>query len=110
MAISSVSPSGFSISVVPGLEEVTVVPAGDLDVASAGLVEHEVNELRRLGVGHVVIDLRQVDFIDSRGLQLLLVLRNAAKRDRQTLTLVPGPDRVQRLFALTATAGLFDWA
>jgi len=36
-------------------------------------------------------------------------VRNDAKRARRRLDVVPGPPRVQRIFELTATRGLFDW-
>jgi anti-sigma B factor antagonist len=109
MAITSITPTGFSLSVVPAVDRATVVLAGDLDIGTADVLEREMDDLRRIGIGAITIDLRRVGFIDSRGLQLLLVLRNAAKREGRGLTLVPAPDNVQRLFALTATQGLFDW-
>jgi anti-sigma B factor antagonist len=109
VAISYISPGGFSVSIVPERDEITVVPVGDLDLGSVDVLEREVDELRRAGFERIVIDLRQVEFIDSQGLRLLIVLRNAAKRERQTLRLIAGSDAVQRLFAMTGTLGLFDW-
>jgi hypothetical protein len=38
------------------------------------------------------------------------MLRNDARRCGQRLTLVPGPPQVQRVFFLTGTRRLFDWA
>lgn len=99
----------FSISVAPDRAEVAVIPAGELDLASAGLVEDEVRELRRVGFDRIVIDLRRLGFLDSTGLRSLLTLRNDAKRDGHRLELVPGPRQVQRVFDITATRGLFDW-
>ena len=58
---------------------------------------------------HLLLDWLAVDFMDSRGLRTLLGLRNDAKRAGRDLVLVPGPPGVQRIFALTATRGLFDW-
>jgi anti-anti-sigma factor len=109
MAISSYLPYEFSVSIVPDRDEITVVPAGDIDVASVEHLEHEVEELRGAGFTDIIIDLRQVAFIDSRGLEVLLLLRSAALCDGQTLKLVPGSEDVQRLFTLTATRGLFEW-
>jgi anti-sigma B factor antagonist len=57
----------------------------------------------------VVLDLSGLRFVDSQGLGLLLSLRNDAKRNGHSLTLVRGPAVVQRVFALTGTRGLFDW-
>ena len=88
----------------------TVAPQGPLDVDTAELVEADVHALRRAGAREVVVDLHGVTFVDSYGLRVLLALRNAAARDGFRLTLVPGPASVQRLFDLTATRTLFDWA
>jgi anti-anti-sigma factor len=89
--------------------QVTVAPTGDFDAASYRSVEREVRQLYGSGVERVVLDLRNVGFLDSSGLRALISLRNDAKRTRRGLTLVPGPPGVQRIFVLTATRGLFDW-
>ncbi len=99
----------FSITVEPDRAAVIVVPAGELDVATADDLEREVRELRRSGFDRIVVDLREVRFIDSTGLRMLISLRNDAKRDGQALVLVPGAADVQRVFAITGTRGLFDW-
>jgi anti-sigma B factor antagonist len=109
MAICVLDGHGFSLSLVPGLDEATVIPSGDLDAATADLVEREVDRLLAVGIRHLTLDLSGVTFMDSRGLRLLLVLRNDARRDGHALQLVPGTASVQRLFALTATTALFDW-
>jgi anti-sigma B factor antagonist len=109
MAISYISPEGFSLSILPGRDEITIVPAGELDLTCVDLLEREVDELRRAGFERIVIDLRELEFIDSQGLRLLIVLRNAAKREGRTLGLIAGSTQIQRLFVLTGTLGLFDW-
>jgi anti-anti-sigma factor len=56
-----------------------------------------------------VLDLTDVDFIDSTGLRVLLNIRNDAKRNDHVLTLVaPGPT-ARRIFEITGTRGLFEW-
>jgi anti-anti-sigma factor len=57
----------------------------------------------------MLLDLRGVEFLDSTGLRILLSVRNTALREGYTLTVVPGPARVQRVFDLTGTRGLFAW-
>ena len=102
-------PYEFSVSVDPARNEVVVVPAGELDLATADRVESEVAELRDAGFDTIVLDLRQVSFLDSSGLRILLTLRNTARRHAHRLVLVRGQERVQRVFELTATQGLFEW-
>lgn len=90
-------------------DEVVVTPRGGLDLAAVDALERHVLGLRRAGVRRVVVDLRELDLLDSAGLALLLSLRNEAKRHGHRLELVPGPRRVQRTFELTTTRALFDW-
>ena len=90
-------------------EEAALVVVGELDLESAHELERVVSELRVLQVTEIVLDLRQVDFIDSSGLRTLLALRNDAKRNGHSLTLIPPAPAVRRLFEITGTRGLFDW-
>lgn len=99
----------FSVHVVPNRSEVAVVPAGELDLSCADQLEREVEGLWAVGFDRVVVDLRRLAFIDSAGLQVLMNLRNAARRDGRDLKLVPGPWSVERIFEVTGTRGLFDW-
>ena len=82
---------------------------GELDLQSAGVLERAVARLRAGGHDRIVVDLRQVGFIDSTGLRVLLGLHRDAQREGRAISLVPGPRPVQRIFELTATHALFDW-
>ena len=108
-AIPSQSVEQFSVGVVRDRDEVVVALTGELDLATADMLEREVRELRHSGCDHIVVDLRQLDFMDSAGLRVLISLRNTAKCVGHRLILVPGPRQVQHIFDLTATRGLFDW-
>jgi anti-anti-sigma factor len=90
-------------------DDTVVALFGELDVATTELVHNQVADLRRAGIENFVLDLRGLTFMDGSGLQLLLVLRNAAERAGRPFSLVPGSPAVQRVFALTATSTLFDW-
>jgi anti-anti-sigma factor len=88
---------------------VTLVLVGDLDIASAAETARLIREAEL--DGPLVVDLREVDFIDSSGLRQLLSLRNDAKRNGNPLTLVaPAASEARRIFRLTGTRGLFNWA
>jgi anti-sigma B factor antagonist len=99
----------FCVDVVPGCDEVVVEAVGELDLQSAELLERAVARLRGDGHDHVVVDLRRVEFIDSTGLRVLIGLHRDAAREGRSLSLVPGPRPVQRIFELTATHALFHW-
>jgi|SRR4051794_21725007 anti-sigma B factor antagonist len=78
--------------------EVTrITLAGELDLASAAKVEpvlRDGNGQQRL------LDLRQLTFMDSSGLQLILAAHAASRREGATLEIVPGPPAVQRVFEI----------
>jgi anti-sigma B factor antagonist len=100
---------GFSLSVTPHGNAATVTPVGDLDIATEGQVAQVVRDLVAAGHVTIVMDLRGVEFIDSQGLRMLLVLRNDAKRNGHEFQLFPPAPSALRVFHLTQTAGLFDW-
>ena len=106
---SAVLTRPFHVEVAPGRDEVVVEAVGELDLLSAPLLEHEVRTLHADGHDRIVVDLRQVEFIDSTGLRVLIGLHRDAERDGRAISLVPGPRPVQRIFELTATHALFDW-
>lgn len=108
-SLESWSSERFTLTVVPNRQEVAVVPEGELDLASVDVLEREVRGLYARGFARVVVDLRRVGVVDSAGLRMLVGLREEARSLGHTLTLVPGPSVVQRLFRITGTTALFDW-
>ena len=82
----------------------TVALDGELDFATALGVELRLEEAIRQA-DRVVVDLSNLDFIDSTGLRTLLESHAAARREGVQLELVPGPEAVQRVFEV---AGLLD--
>jgi anti-anti-sigma factor len=97
------APAGFELRVEPHRETIRVTPVGELDIASATELGREVEQLVGSGFGQVLIDLRELTFIDSMGLRLLLRLNASARCDGWRLSLIQGPEAVSRMFALTAT-------
>jgi anti-anti-sigma factor len=104
---SQVTP--FQTTVVPNREEIGVVAAGELDLATAPALAREIDDLHTSGFRHVVVDLHQVGFIDSSGLRMLLDLRNQLESEGGRLTLVPPRPSARLIFEITATHQLFGW-
>jgi anti-anti-sigma factor len=97
----------FTCEVVPERDHVTVVPCGELDMATVGAVERELRRLRDSGHDHLVLDLGGLSFMDSSGLHLVTRWVAEASRDGFQFELEPGPPAVQRVFELTSlTDGL----
>jgi anti-sigma B factor antagonist len=99
----------FRCDVVPERDAVRVVPVGELDLACAGGVAAQLDDLFGAGLGHVVLDLRELTFLDSSGLRMILEAKGAAKERSVRFTLIPGRPEVQRVFEVTGTGdSLFD--
>jgi anti-sigma B factor antagonist len=79
-----------------------VVLAGELDVAGAEVLE---NEIERIVADHdareLVLDLSQLDFMDSTGLRMMVLADQRAAEENRRLTLVRGRPDVQRVFEIT---------
>jgi anti-anti-sigma factor len=97
-------PVAFAVSVRPDRDTIHVTPAGELDIATVGELRRAVQELVDAGFAHVVIDLRELDFIDCSGLELLLELERESRRDGWRLSLVQGSAAVQSVFVVTESS------
>src|SRR3954463_10624643 len=69
----------FRVRIVPDRECVILALHGELDMVSVDAVQAALDELNGTGWTSLVLDLRELTFIDSTGLSLLL----AAERDAQ---------------------------
>src|SRR4051794_32683243 len=62
----------FRRDVEPTHAAAHVRPVGELDLATVPLVDAELADLWAIGYSSLVLDLRQVCFLDSTGLHLLI--------------------------------------
>jgi anti-anti-sigma factor len=85
-------------------EAVVVVPAGEIDLATVDAVRAEL-DAARADARLVVLDLREVTFIDSAGVRLVLEGSRALAAAGGELVVVRGGHEVQRLFALVGLDG-----
>jgi anti-sigma B factor antagonist len=106
MQQSALSPD-FSCAVEPHRERVIVRVAGEVDISVAPRVGATVDELLKVGFARIVVDLREVTFLDSSGIHMLVTAHRSAARSGCRLSLIRGPQHVHRVFELTATASLF---
>ena len=74
--------------------------SGELDLASAGILEEALEEALA-GKGRIVLDLRQLTFIDSTGIAILINTIELAKQGRDIRFLASTAAAVTRVLALT---------
>jgi anti-sigma B factor antagonist len=78
--------------------------SGELDLASGPELEAELNQLNGADTNMVVIDLRELDFMDSTGLSILVRAHQRLAGEGCEIGLVRGSQQVQRLLDLTGVA------
>ena len=84
-----------------------VVPVGEVDLVTVHEVRSHVREAAGQS-GRVVLDLRQVTFMDSSGLRLLVEAQQLADQDGFAFAVVRGPASLERLFEVTGLDGRLE--
>ena len=101
---------GFLTPVAPLAFTTTLTSAGDalialtgeLDLSATPLLEEEIGRLAEDdGVRRVVLDLRELDFMDSTGLRMVALAERSLSAAGRPLVLVRGRDAIHRVFAIT---------
>jgi anti-sigma B factor antagonist len=77
--------------------------AGELDMATVPQLVRALSE-PRLQPRLVVLDLRELEFIDSCGMHAIVNASRRARRASRRLVLLRGPPNVDRIFTLTGCA------
>src|SRR4051812_7918956 len=84
-------PEAFGVEVVPDRERVIVVPRGELDLLTVDHLAREIDGVVAAGLEEVVLDLRQLSFMDSTGIPLLL---EQTRRTDATVRLIDGAEPI----------------
>lgn len=93
------SPEPFAVDVERRRSTLVVVPTGELDLATAPQLSQTIraeNDYERL-----VIDLRELEFMDSSGVRLLVAEQERAGEEGHELRIVRGSAEVERVLRVT---------
>jgi anti-sigma B factor antagonist len=96
----------FSIKRSDDATGVVLALSGELDVASAPELNKCLSELAPESHARVVLDLSELRFVDSPGINVLLTAKQEAQDEGRVLVLRRPTAQVQRVFAVL---GLSDW-
>ncbi len=77
---------------------------GELDMASAELLQRAIDGEELQGEAMVVLDLQQLQFVDSTGLRIILAALERCRERQQEFAITPGSQQVQRLLSITGVA------
>lgn len=92
------SPGSLSISSSLDDGVASLALHGELDLATAPILESSLLEVEQQAPSRLVIDLGDLQFLDSTGLRLLLAAHSRAQLRDAELVLRPGDAAVQRVF------------
>ena len=93
--------SYLTIEVARGPEAQTIVLTGEADLLGAPAIEAALEDASASEADRIIIDLQNLTFIDSSGLQALITGHELCRARGQELRVLPGPENVQRVFELT---------
>lgn len=108
----AMEPTGFSVSASERDGRLILVVRGELDLATAPELEAAVTEGLDAGK-QVVVDLRELDFMDSSGLRVLVAAHARARRAGERFAIVrPRPGsavaRIIDIAGIESELGLID--
>lgn len=86
----------------------TIALSGEFDIATVPVLEQHFARLEGDGVTAIMLDLRELTFLDCSALHTILAARDRASANGHRLTLDGASSPARRLFELTGTQFLLD--
>ena len=90
----------FRVDVHPERDAVRLAPVGELDMSTVAPLADRLDDLRDAGFRDVVLDLRDIDFMDSAGVHLIVDNDALARDTGHDFRLIGGPPAIQRVLRL----------
>jgi len=104
--MTSRAPQRFEIVDAPLQKAPAVAVRGEVDIAAVPALELALDGAIRDSAGAFVLDLCEVEFLDSSGLRVILRARALLAREDRALAVVCPPGPVRRLFNQAGIADL----
>ncbi len=92
----------FAMAVEPHEGGVRVALSGELDSVCAYTFDARLRDVEEREPPFILLDLRQLDFVDSAGVGRILAAHRRARTAERPLRLTRGTKTVQRVLAITA--------
>ena len=91
----------LSVSVEVDGDGVKLAPRGEMDLATADVVDRELQKAEASDARRIILDLSGVEFIDSSGLKVLVHAARRSDSDSNRLAVMPGAGQVAETLRLT---------
>ncbi len=100
----------FDLRVVRSDRRMHIAPCGELDIATSPQLEQAVSEATTEAVPELVLDLRELTFMDSTGLRTLAQANTRAQQAGTTLSIWRGPRQIERVLEISGLGALLPLA
>ena len=105
LSIAGMGQTGqLDIDVTRDADRVVLSLEGELDMATAPRLQSAIDEPALAGISELVLDLRELQFIDSTGLRLILTALQSSRARGQEFAITRGSPQVERLLSITGVA------
>ncbi|SER86960.1 STAS domain-containing protein [Salisediminibacterium halotolerans] len=98
----------LDIQVTEGEEQTHVALSGEVDVYTASKLKETLNPLAEQEGQVLVVDLSEIDYIDSTGLGIFIGTLKITEKSNSELRLTGLNERVKRLFEITGLNEVID--
>jgi anti-sigma B factor antagonist len=95
---------GLAIQQLLRTDEHVLLLSGELDLVGAPALEAVLIHICTHTANRVVLDLSALRFMDSTGIQAVLIAQELCRACGCEFVIVPGPTQVQQLFEITGLA------
>ena len=85
---------------------IVLAVAGELDLATSPTLEQEIDRVRDADIDLLIVDLRELRFMDSTGLHALVKEHKRAHEAGRRFAVVQGSGQIERLLDLTGVGRL----
>lgn len=96
----------FDLRVVHNGRSVRIAPCGELDIATTPELEQALADATADSVQEIVLDLRELTFMDSTGLRALAQANSRAEERGVTLSIIRGPRQIERVLEISGLGAL----
>src|SRR5438270_4267374 len=96
----------FRVQVRSEDRAVVLAVEGELDLASSPTLAQELDRVRDADVDLLIVDLRELRFMDSTGLHALIKANKTATDAGRRFAVIQGGAQIQRLLSLTGVGEL----
>ena len=110
MAIDDLSREGLlSVWVDADGDAVKLAARGEMDLATAEVVDRELQKAEASDARRIILDLSGVEFIDSTGIKVLVRAARRSADDSDRLAIMPGTGHVAEMLSLTGVEKLLTF-